>query len=399
MSGSEPDALGQLAEEFLARYRLGERPAPTEYAHRHPDLADQILELFPALVMMEDVRPNPPSAAAPAVTGPPRRLGEYRIVGEIGRGGMGVVYEAEQESLGRRVALKVLALGALGDARQVERFQCEARAAARLHHTNIVPVFGIGEEDGLHYYVMQYIQGLGLDEVLKELKRLRQGKRPSSPGAIAGELRESPPAISVEAVARSLLTVGGELPSCGPDGSAAEGAGEDAALPPRKGAVASGSSTGLALSGSSLMLPGQSGDGPKPKAESYWRSVAHIGVQVAEALAYAHEQGVLHRDIKPANLLLDTQGNVWVTDFGLAKAGDQQDLTRTGDVLGTLRYLAPEVLQGQTDARSEVYALGLTLYELLALRPAFQERDRHRLARQIMGEPPARRPRLGSRPP
>ena len=111
MSGSEPDALGQLAEEFLARYRLGERPAPTEYAHRHPDLADQILELFPALVMMEDVRPNPPSAAAPAVTGPPRRLGEYRIVGEIGRGGMGVVYEAEQESLGRRVALKVLALG------------------------------------------------------------------------------------------------------------------------------------------------------------------------------------------------------------------------------------------------------------------------------------------------
>jgi serine/threonine protein kinase len=155
-SGSDP--LGQLVDEFLERHRRGERPALTEYTARHPELAEPIRELFPALVMMEDIRRDPPTAADPAAAprdAAPQRLGEYRIVREIGRGGMGVVYEAEQESLGRRVALKVLPLQALGDARHVERFQREARAAARLHHTNIVPVFAVGQEGGTHYYVMQ----------------------------------------------------------------------------------------------------------------------------------------------------------------------------------------------------------------------------------------------------
>src|SRR5207302_5701291 len=106
----------------------------------------------------------------------------YRILREVGRGGMGIVYEAEQESLGRHVALKVLTVHAVLDPRHVERFRREARAAARLHHTNIVPVHGVGEEDGLHYYVMQFIQGQGLDEVLAELKRLRQAKQTPVPG-------------------------------------------------------------------------------------------------------------------------------------------------------------------------------------------------------------------------
>src|SRR5262245_58091898 len=185
-SGSGADLLAQVADEFLARYRRGERPAPTEYTARHPELAAQLRELFTALRLLEDVRPDPGQAAAPAAAsgaeGAPRRLGEYRIVREIGRGGMGVVYEAEQESLGRRVALKVLPPGALGDARHVERFQREARAAARLHHSNIVPVFGVGEEDGTHYYVMQYIEGHPLDEVLDELRRLRAGDAPSCAG-------------------------------------------------------------------------------------------------------------------------------------------------------------------------------------------------------------------------
>ena len=122
--------------------------------------------------------------------------------------------------------------------------------------------------------------------------------------------------------------------------------------------------------------------------------MARIGVQVADALEYAHKQGVLHRDIKPSNLLLDTRGTVWVTDFGLAKADDQQNLTHTGDILGTLRYMPPEAFEGKSDARGDVYSLGLTLYELLAFRPAFDERDRNRLIKQVTTEEPARLDRL-----
>src|SRR5262249_52128959 len=141
---------------------------------------------------------------------------------------------------------------------------------------------------------------------------------------------------------------------------------------------------------SAVRLPGQAEGSSLPgSGRPYWQSVARIGIQVAEALAYANCQGILHRDIKPSNLLLDTQGNVWVTDFGLAKAADGEDLTHTGDLVGTLRYLAPERFQGQADARSDVYALGLTLYELLTLRPAFDETDRNQLLAQVMhGEPP-----------
>src|SRR5262249_33789384 len=116
---------------------------------------------------------------------------------------------------------------------------------------------------------------------------------------------------------------------------------------------------------------------------TYWQSVARLGVQVADALQHAHSQGVLHRDIKPSNLLLDAHGTVWVTDFGLAKADDQPNLTHIGDILGTLRYMPPEAFEGQTDPRSDVYSLGLTLYELLALRPAFDEKDRHKLIKQV----------------
>src|SRR5262249_22812787 len=153
-----------LAEEFVARHRRGEKPSVSEYAERFPALADEIRDLFPALALMEDVRPDPAAEGPEAQPGgiPAGRLGDYRLLREVGRGGMGVVYEAEQESLGRHVALKVLPGHALLDPRHLRRFRREARAAARLHHTNIVPVFGVGEQDGLHYYVMQFIPGLGL---------------------------------------------------------------------------------------------------------------------------------------------------------------------------------------------------------------------------------------------
>ncbi len=141
-----------------------------------------------------------------------------------------------------------------------------------------------------------------------------------------------------------------------------------------------------------VSLPGASADSlaRSNPDRTFFRSVARIGLQVAEALEYANRQGVLHRDVKPSNLLLDPKGNVWVADFGLAKAADAEDITHSGDIVGTVRYMAPERFQGKCDARSDVYALGLSLYELLALRPAFAAADRHELMHRVMSEEPER---------
>src|SRR6266404_7593062 len=215
-SESRSELVLELAEEFLERYRKGQRPALREYIDRHPELAAEIKEVFPAMAMMENIAVADESLAEPAARGLAataslRQLGDYRIIREIGHGGMGVVYEAEQVSLGRHVALKVLPNQALADTKTKRRFEREAKAAAKLHHTNIVPVFGVGEHDGLPYYVMQFIPGLGLDEVLEELQRL-QGGEPGgvSPGRIdkltGGELRVSRKDVSAIAVARSLMT-------------------------------------------------------------------------------------------------------------------------------------------------------------------------------------------------
>jgi WD40 repeat protein/serine/threonine protein kinase len=394
-SSSERNPVERLAEEFAARLRRGERPALSEYTAQYPQYAEQIQELFPAMVVMEQFKPAGPDLSGPST--PPTAedvppfecLGDYRILREVGRGGMGVVYEAEQQALGRRVALKVLPRKLLADSKHRRRFEREARLAAKLHHTNIVPVFGVGEQDGLPYYVMQFIEGLGLNEVLEELKRLRVGGESPSAGAQAKSAAGDE--LLAADVARSLLT--------GPFDPAAA----DVRLDPAPAGVAAGDAGDEALaapsadrlrksqSDSSVVLPGQSGPSGQRKAKppSYWQSVAQIGVQVAGALEYAHQQGVLHRDIKPSNLLLDRRTTVWVTDFGLAKASDSDDLTHTGDVLGTLRYMPPEAFEGKGDARSDIYSLGLTLYELLAFRPAFEEKDRHKLIKQVTsGEPP-----------
>jgi hypothetical protein len=190
--------LNRLGEELADRYRRGERPALQEYIDRHPALADEIREYFPAMVEMEQAK-----EACEDVTGPPasrpmpalERLGDYRIIREIGRGGMGIVYEAEQESLGRRVALKVLSRQHRADPRTRQRFEREARSAARLHHTNIVPVFGVGHQDGVHFYVMQLIDGQGLDSVLDELRKLRHDRaaEPAGPGRMARRPSASAP--------------------------------------------------------------------------------------------------------------------------------------------------------------------------------------------------------------
>jgi hypothetical protein len=377
-SGRDP--VEQLAEEFAERYRRGERPSLAEYTARYPELADRIRRLFTALIEMEQLgsvdghRTGPHVPATPGTPpappgsggvqgGVPGQVGEYRILREVGRGGMGVVYEAVQESLGRHVALKVLPFHGLLNPTHLERFRREARAAARLHHTNIVPVFGVGEDAGLHYYAMQLIQGQGLDTVLDEVRRLRGG-----PGAPA-QGGPAPASVLGARVAQGLLS--GQFDPREPDAAAPPEGTAPTVLPAAAGPDAAGPE-GNDRAGSTLTNAAVNSQLASLTESQYYRSVAQVGVQVAEALAYAHKQGVLHRDIKPSNLLLDTRGMVWVTDFGLAKADDSDDLTHTGDVVGTVRFMAPERFQGRADARSDVYGVGVTLYELLTLRADMQ---------------------------
>jgi WD40 repeat protein/serine/threonine protein kinase len=399
---SEADPFGEIADEFVEAFRQGQRPSVEEYAHRYPEHADDIRDILPALVLMEQAKSGDDTSGlrrrtrAWSAVAPLSQLGDYQILREVGRGGMGVVYEARQLSLIRHVAIKVLPSHALLDPRKLGRFQREARSAARLHHTNIVPVFGVGEQDGLHYYVMQFIPGLGLHEVLEELQRLERGKAGTgaTTAPTTGGLRVSPPEISSTELAQSLTT--GRFTPAARNGNNATAAAAlratgNTALPAE--APVGGQLPDSSPPSSSVVLPGTGGQSGK-KPLTYWQSVAKIGVQVADALEYAHRQGIQHRDIKPSNLLLDTSGTVWVTDFGLAKADDQQNLTQSGDVLGTVRYMPPEAFDGKTDARGDIYSLGLTLYELLALRPAFDEKERSQLVKQVTTQEPARLDRL-----
>ena len=349
--GPEPerDRIDLLAEEFAACCRRGEQPSVSDFAARHPEYAQQIRATLPAVALMEqlkrhrrgpgtgdpDVDPDFEVAAEDGTGAPLKRLGDLRIVREIGRGGMGIVYEAVQETLDRRVALKLLPRHSFLDPRTVQRFHREAQAVAQLHHPHIVPVFGVGEQEGLHYYVMQLIAGRGLHEVVRALRR-------GEPLAKVLEPPGSSPAAEPESASKSPAAAG------------------DAA------------------------------EGWRRLDDRYWRFVARAALDVAEALEYAHGEGVLHRDIKPANLLLDERGTVWVTDFGLAKLAQQGDLTATGDIIGTLKYMAPEGLQGESDARSDVYGLGMTMYELLTLEPPFDDSNPSRLIRRVGEDQPIR---------
>jgi WD40 repeat protein/serine/threonine protein kinase len=433
------DLLDRLAEEFAARFRRGERPALKEYTDRYPELAVEIRELFPAMVKVERAKSYRKSeeenGESRSANPPLYQIGDYRILREIGHGGMGVVYEAEQVSLGRRVALKMLPRNIASDPRMLERFRREARAAARLHHTNIVPVFEVGREGDVCYYAMQFIQGQGLDLVYDEIRRLRG--QPKDLGATqSGVARmsldefpaaaENPLAVAhtlagrsgVGQVVQSLLTGRFEASSAiaaeaGVTRSELQHTVDGAVAPMPSAGASAPESDGLTgterlalgppmhlspveiadepMSGSSLasaVLPGgtQISSVETGRSKYPW-SVARIGLQAALGLAYAHARGVVHRDIKPSNLLLDTDGVVWITDFGLAKSDDDR-LTQTGDILGTVRYMAPERFRGIADVRADIYALGLTLYELLTLEPAFDVRDRLRLVEQVKSDDP-----------
>src|SRR5207247_2113996 len=289
---------------------------------------------------------------------------------------------AVQDSLGRHVALKALPYHRLTNPQLVERFHREARAAARLHHTNIVPVFGVGEHEGIPYYAMQFIQGHSLDLVLKEIRRLRSGKATSStspptPEGAIGEGREELTA----SLAHGLLTgdfQNPQVPVIDRPGSLT-----------KEKEQTSDVQSQVAFLDARLATKDGTSDLTSVSHENYFRRAAMIGLQVSDGLSYAHSQDVLHRDIKPSNLMLDTRGTVWITDFGLAKSEGSDELTQPGDIVGTMRYMAPERFEGRADARSDLYSLGMTLYELLTLHPAFEDSNRARLIKRIAQEQPA----------
>jgi serine/threonine protein kinase len=286
-----------------------------------------------------------PSHRLPGGPVPGERFGEYRLLREIGRGGMGIVYEAEEERLRRRVALKVLPDHSLGDRKRRERFQREAQAAARLQHASIVAIHGLGETAGIPFFAMQLVEGRSLEAILPEVKRITSGS-------------------------------GGALPHA-----------EEAPSDPLTSSIALRLVQGAEASTSNAHPPAAP---PAQTPARFHQGLASVGLQVAEALSYAHSRGVLHRDIKPSNILLDERGHAWVADFGLAKAFDLSGLTQSGEVVGTLRYMAPERFSGISDARGDVYSLGLTLYELLTLTPAFHGEDRKELFGKILAEEPTR---------
>lgn len=367
------DPLDVLATEFTARQRQGECPTIKEYVERYPELEEDIRLLFPTIVTLERQKVSRQRTAEGSVLLAGRelkQLGDFRIVRELGRGGMGIVYEAEQQSLARRVAIKVLPRQSLVDSKQLGRFQREAHTAAGLHHTNIVPVFGVGEEGGYHFIVMQLIAGIGLDKVLAQFAESPSADSTEADG-LATEARSGPAKRTADAAtAASTLVSRASTPDSEERETSTDTEVPDAAVRDKG-------------------LPNGVSD-PMQVGPTSWRSVARIGIQVADALNYAHERGVLHRDVKPSNLIVDQQGIVWVTDFGLAKAMESDSVSRTGDVVGTLQYMAPEQLQGNTDARSDIYSLGLTLYEALALRPAYKAPDPSSLMRKISQESPRR---------
>jgi eukaryotic-like serine/threonine-protein kinase len=335
--------LGVALADCLEAMDEGRTPDRADMLARHPEFADELAQFLDDQERVERCA-RPLRAAAQGDRGmalaDQSQLGDFRIVREVGRGGMGVVYEAEQVSLRRRVALKVLPFAAATDPRALQRFQNEARAAACLHHTNIVPVFAVGCERGVSYYAMQFIDGTTLADLMRQLRTPATSTADAPTDAhLPPDWLARPQADTDPAVRQSTLT------------ASAPGRGRD-----------------------------------------YFRRVAGLGVQAAEALDHAHQAGVVHRDVKPGNLLLDGRGHLWVADFGLALVRQgEAGLTMTGEVLGTLRYMSPEQALAKRvpiDHRTDVYSLGATLYELLTLRPVFEGKDRQELLRQIAFEEP-----------
>lgn len=347
MTGNAPrvepdDRLNAVLVEYVEAVERGERPDRQRLLASFPERARELAAFFATRDRLEQLtaplRATPvpaPNSDTPTVTPAPAhglapepaaelgRIGDFCLLREVGRGGMGVVYEAEQLSLRRRVALKVLPFASALDPRHLQRFRNEAQAAAQLHHTHIVPVFAVGAERGVHYYAMQFIDGQSLSQLVSDLREADTNAKSSAP-----------------------------------------------VTPAASGPVSAERAT---------------------RRRNYFRRVAGLMKQAAEALEYAHQVGVVHRDVKPANLMLDDAGRLWVTDFGLAQMRNDAGLTATGEVLGTARYMSPEQAAGQrgvVDHRTDIYSLGATLYELLTLAPVFDAEDGRALLYQVAYKEP-----------
>jgi hypothetical protein len=366
---SEDPRLLAAVKEYQEAIAAGQQPDRRQFAARYPELAEELeaclqgLDLLNAMTS-ESMAPSR-GARSTKTAGPfssADELGDFRIVREIGRGGMGVVYEALQLSLGRRVALKVLPFAGAFDPRQLQRFRHEAQAAAQLHHGNIVPVYAVGCERGVHFYAMQLIEGQSLAELIKQLREQAGFADEPVHNSTAGGQRSAPK------TSESPLKF-----------DTTPGAATLALSTPRSPQPAAGPySQNLSMQRTA-------------RKQDFFRMAAKLALQAAEALEYAHQFGVIHRDIKPGNLLLDGRGHVWVTDFGLAQFQTDFGLTHTGDMVGTLRYASPEQVGGQKvliDQRADVYALGASLYELLTLHPLFDARHRTGLLHQVLTQEP-----------
>jgi serine/threonine protein kinase/WD40 repeat protein len=367
---SVAELLQRFEQEFL------EAPDPGAILERyrvlHPELAPRFGELAEAIEMLQATpfRHAPETGAERTEATGPARFGPYRVVRSIGRGGMGEVYEAIEEPLGRRVAVKTIRRSQTTSASLLLRFDRERRTLARLHHTNIVPIFATGCEEDLLYFAMPYLSGASLGQVIKTAR----SHESSGAGLSSSSFEE----LLKEAHSRSQSA--SEAPI------AARPTEPSTAPPENAGPAAPDSPEGPLPT-----IPAQ-GLGPHLLSRAYIRTAVQVMAVVAEGLHHAHEAGVIHRDLKPMNIMVEMDGHAWVLDFGLAALkttrsdgvvapmafpiappAPESDASLTDGPLGTLPYMAPEQHRDgrQADIRSDVWGLGVTLYELLTLQRAF----------------------------
>lgn len=377
------EQLGEAVEAYLTLAEEGAPPDPDTFAAGYPELGDDLRAALEGLALIRGLVGDSSGPGHRLESG--RRIAGYRIVRELGRGGMGTVYEAVHVGLDRPVALKVLGTHATPDSTGRRRFLNEARTAAGLHHTHIVPVFDVGQVGGLCYYAMQRIEGSGLDQVLRHLRRDRTVAAGSSSGGATTpttRTRVTPPPSQWMKLGFGSKTK----------------ASPDAGPRPPLGPAADDTVTWLGHSNADLGAARGLGwdredEAPPydpPVGSAYYRWVAEVGREAAEALSHAHRRGIIHRDVKPSNLLVDARGIVWVADFGLARRLADPGLTHHDSLLGTPRYMSPEQARtGPIDGRTDVYSLGATLYELLTLRPPFEGQTAAELVEQIRDRDPA----------